>query len=85
MKTFGRADQSLQAKTQPLDDVIIMNIISIIDARACAQDLHAHAVKEPRDEKLHMQPGIFADRWVLAQMAVKGLARPRCKRPEYWL
>ena len=35
MKTFGRADQSLQAKTQSVDDVFNMNIINIIDARAC--------------------------------------------------
>ena len=52
MKTFGRADQSLQAKTQPVDDVFNMNIINIIDARACmCTSWHAQAVKE----KLHLQ------------------------------
>ena len=78
METFGRADQSLQAKTQPWSDVIPMNILSIIgvrarvDFRACA-----HGVCEEKH--------FFMDRWVLAQMAVKGLARPRCKRSEYWM
>lgn len=78
MKTFGRADQSLQAKTQPGDDVIFMNIIIIINARACA---HAHNIIVEAEGA-----AAFSRRSMgLAQMAVKGLARPRCKPTEYWV
>ena len=79
MKTFGRADQSLQAKTQPGGgDVIFMNIIIIINARACAHARNIIVEAEGAAEFSRRSMG-------LAQMAVKGLAIPRCKPTEYWV